>query len=222
MKRLKINRFCGQIIIWALNNRIFFFYQPFDKGYEFELRFYITERHEIAFYGYGDFNWKRPFSAAFKFKRTRLKLSIALFGWEVSFRTGEVVCDEYDTHRDIYFAYGELVSKYEWKAYLDKEMTIPENYIKPQPKRLKMFYLSKWLKIYNEDYLNDPYGRVIKISLPFRYNIRFYFEKPFEYWEWLRFAVDVNFIKGLDLLGKLTLCKFDLMARFTHKGGKND
>ena len=109
MKWYKCSRISKQIAVWALNNRIFFFYQPLDKGYEFELRFYITKRHEIAFYGYGNFNLKRPFEAAFKFKRTRVKLSIALFGWEVSFRTGEVVCDEYDAHRDIYFPYGELV-----------------------------------------------------------------------------------------------------------------
>lgn len=222
MKWLKINRFCGQIIIWALNNRIFFFYQPFHWGYEFELRFYITKRHEIAFYGYADFNWKHPFSAAFKFKRTRAKLSIALFGWEVSFRIGEVVCDEYDAHRDIYFPYGELVGETEWKAYQDEKMTIPENYVKPQPKRFKSFYHSKWLKIYNEDYLNNPCGRVIKISLPFHYNIRLYFEKPFEYWEWFGLKIASDLSKGFDLLGKLTLFKFDFTARLSKKGGKND
>lgn len=80
MKWIKNKGFCGHIVLWLLNNRIFFFYRPFDKGYEFELRFYITKRHEIAFYGYGEFDLKRLFSAAFKFKRTRLKLSLALFG----------------------------------------------------------------------------------------------------------------------------------------------
>ena len=221
MKWLKNKSFCGHIVLWLLNNRIFFFYQPLHRGYEFELRFYITERYEVALYGYGDFNWRHPFSAACKFKRTRLKLSLALFGWEVSFRIGEVVCDEYDAHRDIYFPYGELVNPTEWHAYLDKEMTIPENYVEPQPIEHKEFYSSKYLKIYNEDYRNCPFGRVIKISLPFHYCIRFYFEKPFEYWEWLGFRVVSDFSKGLDLLGKLTLFKFDFTARFTHKGGKN-
>lgn len=220
MKWIKNKSRCGHIVLWLLNNRIFFFYQPFRRGYEFELRFYITKRHEVAFYGYGDFNWKRPIEVAFKFKRTRVKLSIVLFGWEVSFRMGEVVCDEYDAHRDIYFPYGELIDS-EWHAYQDKEMTIPENYVKPQPKRFKMFYTSKLLKIYNEDYLNNPCGRAIKIYLPFHYFIRFYFEKPFEYWEWLGLRVVSDFSKGFDMLGKLTLFKFDFTARLSKKGEKN-
>jgi len=221
MKWLKNKSRCGYIVLWLLNNRIFFFFQPFHWGYEFELRFYITKRHEIAFYGYGDFKLKRPIEVAFKFKKTRAKLSITLFGWEISFRVGEVVCDEYDAHRDIYFPYGELVDN-EWQAYQNKEMTIPENYVKPLPQRFKMFYSSKWLKIFNEDYLNNPCGRAIKISLPFHYCIRFYFEKPFEYWEWLGFRVIADFSKGLDMLGKLTLFKFDFTTRFTHKGKRND
>ncbi len=80
----------------------------------------------------------------------------------------------------------------------------------------------KWLKIYNEDYLNNPCGRVIKISLPFNYNIRLYFEKPFEYWEWLGLKVASDLSKGFDMLGKLTLFKFDFTARLSKKGGKND
>lgn len=220
MKWLKNKSRCGHIVLWLLNNRIFFFFQPFRRGYEFELRFYITKRHEIAFYGYGDFNLKRPIEVAFKFKRTRAKLSIALFGWEISFRVGEVVCDEYDAHRDIYFPYGELVDG-DWQAYQDKEMTIPENYVKPQSEEYKDFYISKSLKIYNKDYRNCRFGRVIEFALPFQHYLKIDIQKPFEYWEWLGFRVVSDVSKGLDLLGKLTLCKFDFTARFTHKGGKN-
>ena len=220
MKWLKNKSRCGHIVLWLLNNRIFFFYQPFHWGYEFELRFYITKRHEIAFYGYGDFNWKRPIEAAFKFKRTRIKLSIALFGWEISFRMGEVVCDEYDAHRDIYFPYGELVDG-DWQAYQDEEMTIPENYVKPQPEEYKEFYSLKWLKIFNEDYLNCSFGRVFEFALPFQHYLKLAFNKPFEYWEWLGFKLDIDFSKGLGLFGKLTLCKFDFITELAKKGAKN-
>lgn len=220
MKWLKNKSRCGHIVLWLLNNRIFFFYQPFRRGYEFELRFYITKRHEIAFYGYGNFNLKRPFEAAFKFKRTRVKLSIALFGWEVSFRVGEVVCDEYDAHRDIYFPYGELVDN-EWKAYQDKAMTIPESYVKPQPEEYKEFYSLKWLKIFNEDYLNCSFGRVVEFALPFQHYLKLSFNKPFEYWEWLGFKFDIDFSKGLGLFGKLTLCKLDFITELARKGAKN-
>jgi len=222
MRWLKYSRLGSQIVLWLFNNRILFFYQPFEKGYEFELRFYITKRHEIAFYGYGDFDWKHPFSVAFKFKRTRVKLSIALFGWEVSFRVGEVVCDEYDAHRDLYFPYGELVDG-NWHAYQDKEMTIPENYVEPQPKKLKCYYKSKLVKIYNKDYRNCRFGRVIETALPFRHYLKFDFQKPFEYREWLGFIFDIDFSKGLDLFGKLMFCKYDFIAEIApKKGGKND
>lgn len=221
MRWYKYSRIGKQIVLWLLNNRIFFFYQPFEKGYEFELRFYITKRHEIALYGYGDFEWKHPFSAAVKFKRTRAKASIALFGWEVSFRVGEVVCDEYDAHRDLYFPYGELVDG-DWHAYQDKAMTIPENYVKPQPQRKKNFYKSKRIKIYNKDYLNCPLGRVVKIALPFQHYLKFDFQKPFEYWEWLGFIFDIDFSKGFDVFGRIMLCKLDFIAEIaSKKEGKN-
>lgn len=212
MKWIKNKSRCGHIVLWLLNNRIFFFYQPFHWGYEFELRFYITKRHEVAFYGYGDFNLKRPFEAAFKFKRTRAKLSVALFGWEISFRVGEVVCDEYDAHRDIYFPYGELVDG-DWQAYQDEEMTIPENYVKPQPEEYKDFYISKFLKIYNKDYRNCRFGRIIEFALPFQHYLKIDFQKPFEYWEWLGFIVDIDFTQGFGIFTKLMLCKLDFILR---------
>lgn len=33
MKWLKNKSRCGHIVLWLLNNRIFFFYQPFRRGY---------------------------------------------------------------------------------------------------------------------------------------------------------------------------------------------
>lgn len=220
MRWFSCKRFCGNTVVWLLNNRIFFFCQPFPKGYEFEFRIYLPKRHDFAIYGIGEFEWKHPLSVAFKFKRSRAKISIALFGWKIAVRLGQTVVDEYDAHRDIYFPYGELVDN-EWKAYQDKAMTIPENYVEPRPKEYKEFYASKYLKIFNEDYRNCPFGRVVEFVFPFQHYLKFAFNKPFEYWEWLGFKLDIDFSKGLGLFGKITLFKFDFITELSKKGAKN-
>lgn len=220
MRWFSCKRFCGNTVVWMLNNKIFFFCQPLTKGYEFEFRIYLPKRHDFAIYGIGEFDWTHPLSVAFKFKRSRAKVSIALFGWKIAVRLGQTVVDEYDAHRDIYFPYGELVDN-EWKAYQDKAMTIPENYVEPQPEEYKEFYSLKYLKIYNEDYRNCPFGRVVEFALPFQHYLKLAFNKPFEYWEWLGFNVDIDFSKGLGILGKLTLFKFDFITELSKKGAKN-
>ncbi len=220
MRWIRYSKICDTTVIWLLNNRVFFFCQPFPKGYEFEFKIHFSRWYDFAIYGNGEFEWKHTLSVSFKFKRSRAKISISLFGWEVCIRLGQTVVDEYDSHRDIYFPYGELVDN-EWKAYQDKAMTIPENYVEPQPEEYKEFCASKWLKIYNEDYLNCSFGRVVEFALPFQHYLKLSFNKPFEYWEWLGFKFDIDFSKGLGLFGKLMLCKFDFITELAKKGAKN-
>ena len=54
---------------------------------------------------------------------------------------------------------------------------------------------------------------MIEFALPFQHYFKIDFQKPFEFWEWLGFAIDIDFTKGFGIFTKLMLCKLTLILR---------
>lgn len=52
---------------------------------------------------------------------------------------------------------------------------------KERRKKYKEFYFSKFIKIYNNNYLNKPYGRTIEFALPFNHYIKLTFNRQHYY-----------------------------------------
>ena len=189
-----------------------------------ELTIKLGKFRAMTFEVFGRFGFLFPFDCGFCLKRTRFEISLTLLSITFRFRIGHIDSnDNYDAHLDKYY---------------DQELTKPVVFSEPKEKIYKEYFSSKWLKIYNEDWLNCPYRRTIDFTLPFQHHLKIDFQKPFVLWEWLGFNIDfkglLNFSidlmlfkhnlsitlgKSIDLFGKL-FSSSDAQEKFLkHKQG---
>lgn len=142
----------------------------------------------------GKFDIKQVIDWGFFIRCSRILISFMLFGITFSIRLGHIGSyDNYDLHLDKYYDYIKQ-DGYKTIAYYDKELTKPVVFSKPRRQKYKEYFTSKLVKIFNEDWLNCPYGRAIEFALPFLYYIELVFHKPFDYHrEWFGFNIRLSF-----------------------------
>ena len=162
--------------------------------YRCDLILKLGKFRSLEFRIIGDFDIKEVIDWGFFIKHSRVLISFMLFGIKFSIRLGHTGCyDNYDLHLDRYY---DNIKKdgYKTIAYYDKELTKPVVFSQPRRQKYKEYFTSKWVKIFNEDWLNCPYGRAIEFALPFLYYLELVFYKPFDYKrEWFGFNIKLNF-----------------------------
>lgn len=181
---------------------------------------------------FGTISWypKCPLHFTVKLRRTRFSIELAILGTtlnivlghmegteiykakQISYNCEETTCllDFYDSHTDKYYEYSHWYQDKGIVIYTDKSQTKEVQYSHSRAVKYKEFYLSKGLKIYNEDWLNCLWGRTIEVALPHLYYLTTTFEKPFWHRDLLGFEVKLNFKYTFTFLTKLTFLHNEL------------
>lgn len=191
-------------------------YLRFDRdgsSIEYDCHIYYWKRHYIRLWGDGDLiYWKNFFSIGFDIRKSFSRVKLRLLGIYNELYIGHIDNDHYNAHIDKWYDYYDYEKRDGYAhtqflvGYEDEEMTkrIPEP--DDRPVVYKEFYISKLCKVYNSDFLNNPYGRTIEIALPWLHYFKIRFYKPFWNWDYLGFTFKIDFERGF--YGKI---KFKLL-----------
>lgn len=179
---------------------IYIRYDRDGTSIEYDCHIYYWKRHYIRLYGDGDLKyWKNLFSIGFNQRKSFFALKVRLLGIFNELYIGHIDNDRYNSHIDKWYDYYDYEEREGHPhciflvGYEDKDMTkrIP----KPddRPVVYKEFYISKRCKVYNSDFLNNPYGRTVEIALPWLHYFKIRFYKPFWNWDYLGFTFRFDF-----------------------------
>lgn len=184
----------GIFSLWLFKRHLYLYIQYDNFWFEYKFALYFGKDYVFETYGEASFNIKQFFSVMAKLKRTRIKFTIVLLGLIINVRLGHIhYLEEYDEHTDKYY-YGEYnkeTNKFE--VYKDEKLTEPYIFSEPRKEVYKEFYSTKWMRIYNKNWLNCLYGRTLEFALPYLYYLKIGFKRPFDEWNWLGFTFDINF-----------------------------
>ena len=195
----------GSKLLRLFNGRIWLEWQRNGTEIAYECRIYFDKKqwHYIRLWGDGDLiYWKNFFSIGFDIRKSFSRVKLRLLGIYNELYIGHIDNDHYNAHIDKWYDYYDYEERDGYAhtqflvGYEDEEMTkrIPEP--DDRPKTYKEFYISKSCKVYNSDFLNNPYGRTVEIALPWLHYFKIRFYKPFWNWDYLGFTFRIDFQRG--------------------------
>lgn len=195
-------------------NYLDFNWQTLDK-YNVESNFTILFSRDFGIknYLYTDFsNWKQFSIRIARNNVHTLQVVSNIFGIYQDFRIKTIYDDViYNFKEQRLMTTEEVILQ----DCLNKNVDINES--KERRKKYKEFYFSKFIKIYNNNYLNKPYGRTIELVLPFNHYLKLGFNHQhfYNYKNETNIEFAFNFDKGSSWCDKNCYVRFNLSA-FKH------
>lgn len=144
----------GHFSYMKICNFIKISWHKMDNFIEYEFRIFFGQNYIFEINGDGFFDPKEFLSFEIKAKRTRAKLGFTFLGLHNLIRFGHIVTDEYDSHLDKYYYWEYDDQKDISCEYTDEIKRTKYEFIRPHNRIYKDFYISKFLKIYTNNWLN--------------------------------------------------------------------